>query len=108
LLVTVPCRYRSGVPAESQISMPTTVVQVPVADQLTELLLLTAAGLAAENVVNVGLAHSVDPRAVYPLADSSVPLAPFVLPLPEPIAVISRSLNGVVAAVGATPELLYQ
>src|SRR6478752_3530092 len=71
IAVIAPCSHRSGVPAESQISMPLTVAQVPVADQDTALELdWVPPDGAAQNVV-----PSVDPPAVYPpVVVSSVPL----------------------------------
>src|ERR1700679_4173669 len=86
LLVSAPCSQRSGVPAVSQISMAVIVGQVPVADQLTELLFdWVPPDGAAQNVV-----PSVAPSSVYPYSVViSVPLE--VL---EPCAVISRRWYG--------------
>jgi hypothetical protein len=115
MLLIVPCRKRSGVTEVwSQISIPRIVVHVPVADQETAVLLVIAAGVEAENVLNVGLLpiELVDPLpAVYPgqlPLVASVPFDPDVLPGAVPIAVISRRWNGLTAAGGVVRLWAYQ
>src|SRR6185437_5519293 len=77
-----------GVAAVSQISMPTMAPPPrfpPLAVNETELLLVDTPPEGAPNAVDpIEL-----PPVVYPLPEAAVPLAVF-----EPVAVISRSLNG--------------
>jgi hypothetical protein len=97
--VMLPCRYRSAVPAESQISIPTIAAPPrfpPDAVHDTELLFVDTPPDGVPNALD----PSDEPPVVYPLPDASVPFAVF-----DPVAVIRRSLNGGVTVNADPPDV---
>ena len=88
MLVMLPCNQRSGVPALSQISMPSTVHQVSVAAHVTRFDLAVTPAVGAANADDPMPA----PPAVYP--PNVVSSVPFAVLIGVPFALINRSLNG--------------
>src|SRR5215472_10006933 len=97
--VIVPCRYRSFVAAESQISMPTIAAPPRFPPDAVHDTALLFVDTPPDGVPNA-LEPSELPFAVYPFPDASVPFAVF-----DPAAVISRRKNGGVIVNADPPEV---
>jgi hypothetical protein len=97
IAVIAPCSHRSGVPAESQISMALTVCQVPVADQDT--------ALELDWVPPDGAAQNVVPRLAPPAVYPADPVISVPLEVLEPCAFMSRSLYGGVMTRALPPPV---